>query len=300
MNLKILGNNSALPAYDRYPTCQIADIGGISIMIDCGEGAQILLRKHNVSWHRIRYIFISHLHGDHYFGLPGFLNSMSLLGRTVPLTLFAPAELKPIWEAILDVAFTKLSYELTFVPLPAGRSVLLDTPAIRLESFPVEHRIFCCGLKVTEKSKGRKVLPERCRHYEIPAAYYKQLKSGADYETKSGAIIRNEWVTTEGKPDKVYAYCADTIYTESFLDAVTHVDLLYHESTYLNADAERAAARFHATAAQAAEFAKKAGVKKLLLGHYSSKYRYVDDFQEEARAVFSESYATSEGDEFVI
>lgn len=300
MVLKILGNNSALPAFDRYPTCQVLDLGGVSIMIDCGEGAQILLRKHSVSWHRIRYIFISHLHGDHYFGLPGLLNSMSLLGRTNPLTLFAPQELLSILNATLGVADTKLSYELNFVPLTEQPAVLMDTTALRLETFPVEHRIFCCGLKVTAKSMGRKLLPERCRYYEIPSSFFQRLKAGEHYTTKSGDLIDNAWVTEPGKPDKSYAYCADTRYTESFLAYISGVDILYHESTYLHDEAERAAARYHTTALQAARLAKKAGVKKLVLGHYSSKYRVTDDFQEEARTIFPESYASCEGDEFVI
>lgn len=269
-------------------------------MIDCGEAAQILLRKHALSWHRIRYIFISHLHGDHYFGLPGFLNSMSLLGRTNPLTLFAPQELLSILNATLEVADTQLSYELAFVPLKGAPSVLLDTNALRMESFPVEHRIFCCGLKVTAKSMGRKLLPERCRYYEIPSSFYKRLKAGEDYIAKSGERIDNALVTEPGKPDKVYAYCADTRYTDSFLEAIRGVDVLYHESTYLHAEAERAGARYHTTALQAAHLAKKAGVAKLVLGHYSSKYKFVGDFQEEARTVFPESYASCEGDEFEI
>lgn len=300
MILKILGNNSALPAFDRYPTCQILEIGGTAIMIDCGEAAQILLRKHSVSWHRIRYIFISHLHGDHYFGLPGFLNSMSLLGRTNALTLFAPKELKPILDAILDVAYTKLSYELTFVPLTEQPSVILETSAIRMESFPVAHRIFCCGVKITEKTLGRKLLPERCRYYGVPTAFFKRLKAGEDYITKSGTLIENAWVTEAGRPDKTYAYCADTVYTESFLEHIRGVNMMYHESTYLDAESERAAARFHTTARQAAQLAQTAGVGKLILGHYSSKYRFVNDFQEEARTVFAEAYASVEGDEFVI
>lgn len=300
MILKILGNNSALPAYDRYPTCQVLEIGGTAVMIDCGEAAQILLRKHSVSWHRIRYIFISHLHGDHYFGLPGFLNSMSLLGRTNTLTLFAPTELKPILDAILDVAFTKLSYELIFIPLEPGHHLLEETTAFRIESFPVEHRIFCCGVKITEKSPGRKILPDRCRHYGIPTAFFKRLKAGESYTTKAGELISNDWVTESGKPDKTYAFCADTLYTESFLEHIKGVDVLYHETTYLDAEAERAALRFHTTALQAARLALKAGVGKLILGHYSSKYRFVDDFQDEARTIFPEAYASCEGDEFAI
>lgn len=300
MRITILGNNSALPAHDRYPTCQVVDINGQYIMIDCGEAAQVLMKKHGIRWNRLRYIFISHMHGDHYFGLPGVLNSMSLLGRTEPLYLYGPPDLYTIIQMILDTADTVLSYPLHFTPLPEADAVLADNTVLRLTCFPVEHRIRCHGLLVLEKSKGRKLLPERCRYYEIPAAYYKQLQAGADYERKDGLLVRNEMVTTEGKPDKTYAYCADTIFTESFLSYIINSDIMYHESTYLDADAERAAMRYHSTARQAALLAQKANVKQLLLGHYSSKYKTVEAFQEEAAMVFPVVTATSEGDVFEI
>lgn len=300
MKITILGNNSALPAYDRYPTCQIVSIDGTLIMVDCGEAAQVLLKKHGIGWRKIKYVFISHLHGDHYFGLPGFLNSMSLLGRTEPLFLYAPKELQPIIQSILDVANTTLSYPLNFVELAEHGGILADNTLLKLQSFPVEHRIFCQGILITEKSKGRKLLPERCRYYEIPAAYYKQLKAGEDYEKKDGTIVKNEWVTEQGKTDKRYAYCADTIFTDSFLHHINDADIIYHESTYLESDADRAASRFHSTAKQAAEIALKAKADKLILGHYSSKYKSVVEFEEEARSVFPESYASKEGDEFEI
>lgn len=296
MKLTILGNNSALPAYDRYPTCQVVTIDGTMILVDCGEAAQVLLRKHGIGWHKIRYIFISHLHGDHYFGLPGLLNSMSLLGRTDPLYLYGPKQLQEIIQQILEVADTQLSYPLHFTSLPEQAATLADTSMFSLRCFPVEHRIFCQGLLVTEKSKGRKLLPERCSYYQIPAAYYKKLKAGQDYEKKDGTLIKNEWVTDAGKPDRTYAYCADTRYTDSFLPYIQGADLVYHESTYLEADAGRAAARFHSTARQAAATALKAGAGKLVLGHYSSKYKSVDEFEEEAKSVFPNSVASREGD----
>ena len=298
MKITILGNNSALPAHNRYPTCQIVNIDECYIMVDCGEAAQVLLKKHSISWNKIRHIFISHLHGDHYFGLPGLLNSMSLLGRTESLYLYAPAPLQQMIQQILDVADTVLSYPLHFVPLPEGAAILADNTVFSLQCFPVEHRIFCQGLLVTEKSKGRKLLAERCRYYEIPAAYYKQLKAGADYERKDGLIIKNDWVTEPGKQDKKYAYCADTLYTESFLKYVMNVDLMYHESTYLEIDKERAANRFHSTAQQAAHLAVKAGAHQLVLGHYSSKYKSTEEFEVEARTIFLQSFASKEGDVF--
>jgi ribonuclease Z len=298
MKITILGNNSALPAHNRYPTCQIVEINGQCIMLDCGEAAQVLMKKHGLSWNKLKYIFISHMHGDHYFGLPGLLNSMSLLGRTESLYLYAPKDLESIVKLILDSADTVLSYALHFIPLPKGAELLVDTTAFSITCFPVEHRIACHGALIIEKSKGRKLLPERCRDYEIPSAYYKQLKAGADYERKDGFVVKNELVTEEGKGERKYAYCADTIYTDSFLPYILGVNILYHESTYLNAEQEKAALRYHSTAEQAATIALKAGVEKLLLGHYSSKYKTIAEFEEEARAVFATSFATKEGDCF--
>jgi ribonuclease Z len=298
MKITILGNNSALPAYNRYPTCQVVNINETYIMVDCGEAAQVLLKKHNVSWNKIRHIFISHLHGDHYFGLPGLLNSMSLLGRTEALYLYAPAPLQQMMQQILDVANTVLSYPFHFVPLPEGAGLLSDNTLFSLQCFPVEHRIFCQGLLITQKSKGRKLLPERCKYYEIPAAYYKKLKGGADYERKDGLLVKNDWVTEVGFPEKKYAYCADTLFTESFLSWIKDADIIYHESTYLEVDKDRAANRFHSTAKQAAQIAVKANAKQLILGHYSSRYRSIGEFEEEARQIFIDSFASKEGDVF--
>jgi len=300
MKITILGNNSALPAHNRYPTCQIVNIEECLILIDCGEAAQILLKKHGINWNKIRYIFISHLHGDHYFGLPGLLNSMSLLGRTEALFLYAPAPLQEMIQQILDVADTVLSYPLYFVALSDGAAVLADTNLFTLQCFPVEHRIFCQGLLITEKSKGRKLLPERCRYYEIPAAFYKQLKAGSDYERKDGFLVKNDWVTKEGRTPKKYAYCSDTLFTDSFLQHIKDVDVMYHESTYLEVDKDRAASRFHSTAQQAALLALRANAKQLILGHYSSKYKLTEDFEKEARMIFPNSFASKEGDVFEI
>lgn len=298
MKIKILGNNSALPAYGRYPTCQVVEIDGTFILVDCGEGAQILLQKHRISHNKIQHIFISHLHGDHYFGLPGLINSMSLLGRSQALYLYAPAGIMPLIQAILDAADTKLSYPLHFKALAEQPETLFDNQNIRLKTFLVEHRIFCCGLLITEKSKGRKLLSEQCRRYEVPAAFYKKLKQGEDYERKDGFLVRNEWVTEKGKVDKIYAYCADTRYTESFLEDIKGAQVIYHESTYLETDRQRAIDRYHSTSLDAARIAIKAGAEKLILGHYSSKYKDIEPFEEEGRSIFEATFASREGDEF--
>ncbi|MCC6187321.1 MAG: ribonuclease Z [Chitinophagaceae bacterium] len=300
MKIIILGNNSALPAHNRYPTCQVVNIDETYILVDCGEAAQILLKKHGISWSKIRHIFISHLHGDHYFGLVGLINSMSLLGRTEPLNLYAPAALSSMIAQVLAVADTVLSYPLHFIATQDTASILFENDIFSLKTFPVEHRIFCQGLLVTQKAKGRKLLPERCSYYEIPTAYFRQLKAGANYECKDGFVVKNEWVTEDGKPEKRYAFCADTKYTNSFLPHIIGADIIYHESTYLSAEHERAASRFHSTAQQAATIARAANAGQLILGHYSSKYKTVYAFEEEAKMIFPNSVASKEGDIFEI
>jgi ribonuclease Z len=295
MKVTILGNNSALPAFGRHPTAQAVTVYGEVLLIDCGEGTQIQMQRFGLKWRSVHHIFISHLHGDHYFGLPGLLNSMSLLGRTAPLHLYAPAELMPIITAILEVADSVLAYPFFFHALPDETAVIADDPLFSVTSFPVEHRIKCHGFLVERKTKGRKIVPEKCNQYEIPAAYYDHLKKGADYERKDGLVVKNEWVTEEGPSVKRYAYCADTIFTESFLPVIKGVDTIYHECTYLEADKAKATARYHSTATQAAEIARLAGAKQLLLGHFSSKYKELDAFREEASAIFPNSLVSIEG-----
>lgn len=295
MKVTILGNNSALPAYDRHPTAQIVSLYNQDILLDCGEGTQTQMQKYNVRWSRINHIFISHLHGDHYFGIFGLLTSMSLLGRTDPLHLYAPALLEGLIYAMLNVATSELCYPLVFHTLPEGSAVLADDASFSVTCFPVEHRIQCHGFVITRKTKGRKLIPEKATAQGIPAYFYDRLKQGEDYETKDGTVIKNEWVTEPGPAPKSYAYCADTLYTDSFIEHIRGVDMMYHESTYLDDNLEKAALRFHSTASQAAELAKKAGVKQLLLGHYSSRYKEVQAFHDEAAAIFPHVQVTIEG-----
>jgi len=295
MKVTILGNNSALPAFGRNPTSQVVSVFGEYLLLDCGEGTQVQMQVHGVKWSKLNHIFISHMHGDHYFGLPGLINSMSLLGRHAPMHLYAPAPMMPMLQQMLDLADTVLSYPLHFYPLPDGSEVLVETDTFKVTCFPVEHRIACQGFLIESKTRGRKILPAQCRDYEIPRYFYDQLKQGADYERKDGTIIKNEVLTTEGPDIKKYAYCADTIFTDSFLHHIQGVDTIYHESTYLHIDAEKAAARYHSTPIQAAQIAKMANAKQLLLGHYSSKYRELAPFREEAMTVFPNTLVTIEG-----
>ncbi|MCW3121129.1 MAG: Ribonuclease [Flavipsychrobacter sp.] len=301
MKVTILGNNSALPAFGRHPTAQAVSVYGEVLLIDCGEGTQIQMQRFGLRWRSVHHIFISHLHGDHYFGLPGLITSMSLLGRTAPLHLYAPAELKPILDAILSVADTVLCYPFYFHPLAEeGSAVIVDDISFSVTAFPVEHRIRCHGFLVERKTRGRKLLPDKCSEYGIPAAFYERLKQGEDYTRKDGVLVKNEQVTETGPSVKRYAYCADTIFTESFLPYIMNADTVYHECTYLEADAHKATTRYHSTAAQAGQIAKMANTKQLLLGHFSSKYKELDKFYEEASAHFANVFVTEEGTSYEV
>jgi ribonuclease Z len=295
----ILGNNSAIPAYNRNPTAQVLQLAEESFLIDCGEGTQMQMTKYNIRRSKINRIFISHLHGDHYFGLIGLITSMGLHGRTQALYLHAPAALEQIIDLQLKVADTQLPYPLHFCPLPE-EGMIVDDKKVTVSCFPVQHRIESRGFLFREKKNLRKVAVERANAYEIPASFYGQLQKGEDYTTKKGVIIPNEEVTVAASPAKSYAYCADTIYDESLAERVKGVDMLYHETTYLKDLAERAAARYHSTTVQAAAIALKANVKKLLIGHFSSKYECLDEFLTEAAAVFENTELAHEGTCFKI
>lgn len=296
MQLTILGNNSALPASGRHPTAQILEVREQLILIDCGEGTQIQMQRYNIRRRRIHHIFISHLHGDHYFGLIGLLSSMGLSGRTAPINLYGPPELIDIINLQLKVADTALPYPLNFTAIePNYCGVLLDIPYLKVICFPTEHRIACHGFLFESGTKERKIVPEACREYEIPAAFYNQLKRGENYMRRDGFLVENEWVTRPPDNAKSYAYCADTLYTESFISVIKDANVIYHESTYLNDQEDKARLRFHSTATQAADIAKAANAGKLLLGHYSSKYEDISLFETEARHVFPNTIATTEG-----
>jgi len=291
----ILGNNSALPAYDRHPTAQVVTMDQFDFLVDCGEGTQMQLARYRMKRSRISHIFISHLHGDHYFGLIGLLTSMGLLGREAPIHLYAPVELEAIIQLQLKIADTSLPYALHFHALPVGGGVIEEQQKFSVSCFPTYHRIPCWGFIFRQKIKPRKLIKEALLQYEIPAAFYDRLKEGEDYTNKSGEVIKNDVVTVANKPGLSYAFCGDTVYTESIADDVKDVSMLYHETTYLKDLTERAASRFHSTTEQAATIAVKANVNKLLIGHFSSKYEKLDAFLAEARAVFPNTDLAIEG-----
>ncbi len=290
----ILGNNSALPAYDRHPTSQVITLDQYQFLIDCGEGTQMQLSRYKIRRSRINHIFISHLHGDHYFGLAGLITSMGLLGRENDLHLYAPTPLKNILDCIMRAADTRLPYTLHFHPI-TEEGILVQEPAFSVESFKVVHRIECWGFLFREKKKPRKINKETIGSYHISVANFEKLKMGEDVTAEDGKLVRNEEVTLPNKPARSYAFCADTIFEQSLAEKVKHVSLLYHETTYLKNLEERAAARFHATTTQAAYIAEKASVKNLLIGHFSSKYEILDDFLSETSEIFPSTQLAIEG-----
>lgn len=290
----ILGNNSALPAFDRHPTAQVVTLDEFLFLVDCGEGTQMQLAKYKIRRSRIQHIFISHLHGDHYFGLIGLLTSMGLLGRELDMHLFAPRLLQEILELQLKVADTVLPYTIHFHALEDGE-LLVKNDKFKVTAFPVSHRIPCWGFRFEQVKAPRRVNPEKAREHEVPAAFFDRLKWGEDYLARSGKLILNDWVTEAAPLPKSYAYSADTCYDERIIEKVMGSDLLYHEATYLKDLEDRAAKRFHCTTHQAARIASKAGVGRLIIGHFSSKYEKLDQFETEVQEVFPNSSLAIEG-----
>ena len=290
----ILGNNSALPAFDRHPTAQVVTMDEHHFLVDCGEGTQSQMAKYKIRRSKISHIFISHLHGDHYFGLIGLLTSMGLLGRLQEINLYAPPMLKEMIDMQLSVADTQLPFPLHFHPL-AEEGMIVKENKFEVTCFKVSHRIECWGFRFNQIKPFRKINPEKAREHEVPASFFERLKWGEDYITKDGNLIKNALVTEAAAKPKSYAYSADTIYDERIIEKVKGATLLYHEATYLKDLEERATKRFHCTSTQAATIARKANVEKLIIGHFSSKYEKLDDFEKEARDVFENTELALEG-----
>jgi ribonuclease Z len=294
LGVTILGNNSALPAFDRHPTAQVVTVDDQLFLMDCGENTQVQLSKYKIRWGRINYIFISHLHGDHYFGLPGFIHSMGLLNRENDLHLFAPGPLQEILDLQFRAADSSLPFKLHFHVLE-GEGELVKTEKFRVSCFKTMHRVPCWGFKFEQVKAPRKINVAKARIHNVPALFFDRLKAGDDFINAEGRVIKNEVVTDPAPRPKSYAFCADNTFHEEMIAKVSGVDLMYHETTYLKALEERAVARFHATTYQAAMIAKMANVKRLLIGHFSSKYDKLDLFEQEAREIFPNTDLALEG-----
>lgn len=289
----ILGNNSAIPAFDRHPTAQVVTLNEHLFLVDCGEGTQMQIARYRIRRSRINHIFISHLHGDHYFGLIGLLTSMGLLGREQDLHLYAPTPLKAIIDLQLKAADTALPFQLHFHALQEG--MLIKNSTFEISCFNVYHRIDCWGFIFREVKMPRKINAEKATQYQVPVSFYDRLRLGEDYKPANKEAVANELVTLPNTPARSYAYSADTVFHEAIASSVKGVDMLYHEATYLKDLEARAASRFHSTSVQAASIARNAGVKRLLLGHFSSKYEKLELFETEAREVFPHTDIALEG-----
>jgi ribonuclease Z len=297
----VLGSSSATPIYTRHPTAQVLNIRERFFLIDCGEGTQLQMMRYKIKIQRISHIFISHLHGDHYLGLMGLISTMHLQGRTSELHLYGQQELMDIIELQLRLSNTILRYNLIFHPVRHYVSTLiLEDEDLQVKTIVLNHRIPCTGFLFREKAKPRKLLMNKMQQYNIPFNFFNRIKNGENYEDDNGNIILNEELTMPSLPPRSYAFCSDTIYDESIINDIRGIDLLYHESTFSHDMLDRAQATFHTTSQQAAELAKKANVKKLIIGHFSARYKNLSPLLMEARNVFSNTELALEGLKFAV
>lgn len=297
----ILGSSSATPIYNRNPTSQVLNINERLYLVDCGEGTQQQMLRFDVRGSRIDHIFISHLHGDHYLGLIGFLSSLHLNGRKKALKLFGPLHLKEIIDLQFKYSETVLQYEILFYPTdPKNRQVILDNEDVIVETIPLDHRIECTGFLFKEKKRLRKLIKEELERVGIPVEYYTALKKGADYTDNQGKVYKNDTLTTDSAEPKIYVYCSDTKYDERYFDQIKNADLLYHEATFLHNMLDRANETHHTTALQAAEIAVKTNAKNLLIGHFSARYKMLDELLDEAKSVFPNTGLAIEGKTFFV
>jgi ribonuclease Z len=297
----ILGSNSATPLYGRHHTAQVLNCNDVLSLIDCGEGTQLQLQRYNFKANRIKYIFISHLHGDHYLGLVGLISSMHLNGRKEDLYIFGPPGLKEIIDLQLHYSETQLRYKLVFQPTRADEVTQLFADSnFEVTSFPISHRIPCTGYIFKEKQRLPRINKELIEGLDIPIAYYPLIKKGMDYTDPSGNLYKASELTIPAAIPKSYAFCSDTIYTESYWPYIRNVTLLYHEATFLHDMADRAAETFHTTALQAAEIAKAVNAKRLLIGHFSARYKDLQPLLDESKTLFPNTELAIEGQTFEI
>jgi len=292
----ILGTGSAIPTKDRFLSGQIVNHDEHFFLIDCGEGTQIQLRRYKKSFNRIAYIFISHLHADHYLGLPGLLSSMDLLGRTSPITIFCPKGLDELMALNFKISHAYPKYPINWIFTDSKTlNLLLDTPKLEVYSFPLRHRIPCTGFWFKEKKSLRKFDKNLLKKYFILPDEIIAIKNGADYTAPDGEFYRNEEITIEPNIPRSYAYCSDTIFVPELSELLKGTNIIYHEATFGNELASRAKTTFHSTALQAAEIALKAEAGKLYIGHFSSRYTDAEVLAEEARTLFPNTEKTVEG-----
>lgn len=298
--IHILGCGSALPTTRHFSAMQIVECRGKMFMIDCGEGAQIQLRRSSIAFERISHIFISHLHGDHCFGLIGLISTFGLLGRKATLHIHAPKELKPMLDAQLNMFFNyDIGYQVEFHPVDTTtKGIVHEDHSLTVESIPLEHRMPCCGYLISEKPTLPHIRRDMIDMYGIPVSQINNIKAGQGYTLPDGTVIPHERLVTPPHPTRSYAYCSDTRYMPRLHESIRNVSTLYHESTYAEDKLDSAAKYCHSTARQAATVALDANAGKLLLGHYSARYNDETILLKEARETFKNSFLTCEMDVF--
>ena len=287
MKLTILGCYAATPRTLTNPTSQVLEIKNRLFLIDCGEGTQVQLRKNKIKFSKINHIFISHLHGDHLFGLIGTISTFSLLGRTTDLHIYGTKGIKELILLQLKLTESWTTYSLFFHELESKESeVIFEDKKVIVKTIPLKHRVYTNGYLFQEKPDERKLNVEAVQRYNIHVAYYQKIKNGGDITLDDGTIIENEKLTFDPPPAKSYAFCSDTVYNEEIIPIIQNTDILYHESTFLESEARLAEKTLHSTAKEAANIALKANVKQLILGHYSTRYDGIEPFKKEAEEVF--------------
>lgn len=287
-----MGFNSAIPTVNTSPTSQLLEMEERCFLIDCGEGTQVQLRKAKARFSKINHIFISHLHGDHCFGLPGLIASFRLLGRDIPLHVYGPKGIKKMLETIFTITETHRGFDIIYHELDKNESEkIYEDNRVEVYTIPLDHRIYCNGYLFKEKQKDRHLnMQEISKYKEIETCDYHHLKAGKDFELSDGYILKNEILTTEPAVPVSYAFCSDTRYLESVIPIIKNVTVLYHESTFLHDLKEMADYTGHTTALEAARIARKAEVEKLILGHFSNRYGDLTVFTDEARTVFPNTF----------
>jgi ribonuclease Z len=299
----ILGSNSAIPANGRHPTSQVLNFNERLFLIDCGEGTQMQLNKYKIRFHKINRIFISHLHGDHFFGLIGLITSYNLNHRTAPLHVYGPEGLDEVINVQLRYCSRQTDYEIVFhIFEPQNGAIVFEDATMKVTSLSMIHRIPCSGFIFTEKFAEQNIRKEKIQEYKIPFEVIGDIKKGANLQLEDGTIIPNAELTLPPPKARSYAFCTDTLYNEELLSHLQGVNLLYHEATFDKTRAERALETFHSTSEQAAEIAKKAQVQKLIIGHFSSRYHEYDleNLLKEAQSVFPSTALALEGYTFPI
>lgn len=291
----ILGCGSALPTTRHLATSQVINIREKLFMIDCGEGAQVQLRKSRLKFSRLNHIFISHLHGDHCFGLMGLISTFGMLERTANLHIHCHADLQRILEPQIEFFCKGMPYNVVFELFnPGEQAVIYDDRSVSVETIPLRHRVPCCGFLFREKPTPNHIRRDMIDFYQIPTYLINRIKNGEDYVLEDGTVIPNERLTIPSDSPRSYAYCSDTCYLPRICEQIKGCDLLFHEATFADADAKRAKETFHTTAPQAAEIAKAAQVKKLVIGHYSARYEDESILLKEASEVFPQTILAQE------